>query len=168
MDEPRYDGLIEQWKVELVERCARRMGFLAHEIDDLKQEIVLELIHFKFDNSKSNGAKESTVVQALIMNQLRNKRRGCAREYAKIERYKHLMPRNAESSPSKTPCQLDVQDAFDDLKPIERIVCDRLAEGDSVESIRIQMGCGWHTIDRVVRHLREQFGELELDGWLGK
>lgn len=168
MDGPKYDGLIEQWKVELIERCARRMGFPAHEIDDLKQEIVPELITFKFDKSKSNGAKESTVVQALIMNQLRNKQRGCAREHAKIKRYKQLMPRHAESSPSKRPCELDVHEAIESLKPNDRVICDCLANGESVESIRKHMDCGWHTINRVVLHLREYFHELELDGWLGK
>lgn len=144
------------------------MGFPAHEIDDLKQDIVPILIVFKFDDAKSNGAKESTAVQALIMNQLRNKRRGCAREHAKIERYKQLMPRDAESCPLKTPCELDIQAEIDDLKPSDRFICSCLANGDSVEGIRKQMGCGWHTIDRAVHHIRERFQKLELDGWLSK
>lgn len=168
MDGPRYDGLIEQWKVELIEGCARRMGFPNHEMDDLKQDIVPELIAFEFDEARSNGAKESTAIQALIMNQLRNKRRGCIREHAKIERYKLLMPRSVEVTPSKASCKLDVHAAVCDLKPSERRICRRLANGDSIEATRKQMGCGWHTIDRAVGHLRDRFRKLELDGWLGK
>ncbi len=168
MDGPRYDGLIEQWKIELIEGCARRMGFPAHEIDDLKQDIVPELIAFKFDDVKSNGAKKSTAVQALIMNQLRNKQRGCAREHTKIERYKQLMPRTTDACFSKAQCELDVQEAMDALKPSDRIICNHLANGDSIEGIRKQVGCGWHTIDRAVRRLRARFQKLELDGWLGQ
>jgi len=168
MDGPRYDGLIEQWKVELIEGCARRMGFPAHQIDDLKQDIVPELITFKFDTSKSNGAKESTAVQAIIMNQLRNKQRTYAREHTKIERYKQLMPRHAETCPSKQPRELDVREAIEPLEPNDRAICNRLANGESVENIRKQMGCGWHTINRVILRLRKHFHELELHRWLGK
>ncbi len=35
-----YGNLIEKWKVELIERRARRLGFKDHEIPDLEQEIV--------------------------------------------------------------------------------------------------------------------------------
>jgi RNA polymerase sigma factor (sigma-70 family) len=169
MDGPRYDGLIEHWKVELIEGCARRMGFPAHEIDDLKQEIVLELIDFKFDKSKSNGAKESTAVQALIMNQLRNKQRGCAREHAKIKRYKQLMPRCDESQMSMRPCELDdVRDAIAGLTPFCKEVALRLINGESRESIRKQLGCSWHTVDRAIRRILEHFQELNPEGWLGK
>lgn len=169
MDGPRYDGLIEQWKVDLIERCARRMGFPTHLIDDLKQDIVPELIAFKYDDAKSNGAKESTVVQALIMNQLRNKQRTYAREQTKIERYKQLMPRCDESQMSMRPCELeDVRDAIAGLTPFCKEVALRLINGESRESIRIQLVCSWHTVDRAIRRIIEHFQELNPEGWLGK
>lgn len=169
MDGPRYDGLIEQWKVELIEGCARRMGFPAHQIDDLKQDIVPELIAFKFDTSKSNGAKESTAVQAIIMNQLRNKQRTYAREQTKIERYKQLMPRCDESQMSMRPCELeDVRDAIAGLTPFCKEVALRLINGESREYIRKQLGCSWHTVDRAIRRIIEHFQELNPEGWLGK
>jgi hypothetical protein len=28
------------------------------------------------------------------------------------------------------------------------------------------MDCGWHTVDRIIRRLRQRFEELGLEGWV--
>ncbi len=62
METVSYDGLVERWIVDLIAARARRMGFRTGEIPDIQQQIILEVMAFRFDADKSNGAKESTAL----------------------------------------------------------------------------------------------------------
>lgn len=61
-----YDGVLDDWKLKLITRRARRMGFRDFELDDAQQQTVLALLHFRFDPARANGACESTAVTAVI------------------------------------------------------------------------------------------------------
>ncbi|NLS92243.1 MAG: hypothetical protein GXX96_08695 [Planctomycetaceae bacterium] len=40
---------------------------------------------------------------------------------------------------------------------VQRRVCDLLSQGYSKSAIAKELGCGWHTVDRIVRDIREKF-----------
>jgi RNA polymerase sigma factor (sigma-70 family) len=166
MERLNYDGLVEQWKVDLIVGRAKCMGFRNDEIPDVQQEIILDVLEFQYDPNKSNGAKERTVLQALIDNRLRHIRRTAMREKAKVERIKDQVRQTCDNAEQQ--CALDVQDVVADLTPREQVVCRALAEGRSKHEIAKQMGCGWHTVDRLVRHIRDHFEKIGLDGWIGQ
>ncbi len=52
MEMPKYDGIIDQWKVDLIIHRAKLLGFRQHEIPDALQEIVLVVIKFEYDPNK--------------------------------------------------------------------------------------------------------------------
>ncbi len=70
-----YASVIEKWKVDLIVSRARRLGFRRQDLDDAQQQIVVELLSFEFDPTRSNGATEETAVTALIDHQLLSLRR---------------------------------------------------------------------------------------------
>ncbi len=164
MDRCGYDGVVDAWKVELIVARARRMGFRRDEINDAQQGMILDVVAFRFDAAKSNGAKESTVLQALIDNQLKKMCRTTARYRARLERLKEEpLPESACPDQARG---LDIQAAVASLSEPERAVCRALGEGCSKEEIARRLDCGWHKVDRLVRRIREHFEELGLDAYL--
>lgn len=95
METVSYRGVLARWKVELIAKRARRMGFRADEIPDIQQQIVVDLLAFQFD--RANGAKESTALQALIDNQLKKICRSTARYRAHLERFGAERPRQTST-----------------------------------------------------------------------
>jgi DNA-directed RNA polymerase specialized sigma24 family protein len=164
MEMPNYDGIIEKWKVNLIIHRAKRHGFKPHEIPDALQEVTLVLLEFKYDADRSNGATERTALTTVIDNHLRKMKRSTARYRKHIE----CLGQDATefSHEEIDPLTLDVADVVDGLSAREQVVCRGLADGLSKSQLARQMGCGWHTIDRIVRSLRERFEQLGLDGWV--
>ncbi len=66
----------------------------------------------------------------------------------------------------RLPVRLDVQDVVAGLDERCQTVCELLSQGLSRSQIAEQMQCGWHTVDRLVRTIRERLEEAEVDGWL--
>jgi len=165
MDRPKYDGIIEKWKVETIIHRAKMMGFRAHELPDVTQEIVLKLLDFKYDPSHSGGATERTAVTTVIDHHLRKLRRSATRYGAHIER---LGRSASEFSREEVDLRaMDVADVVAKLTPREQEVCRRLAEGLTKEQIAQEFGWSWHTVNRIVNRLREHFREIGLGGWVG-
>jgi len=90
MHMPKYDGLIEQWKVGLVVARAKRMGFRRHEVPDVLQTIVPELLEFEYDPNHANGAHERSALVPIIDNHLRKMIRSGQRYTAHLERLAEL------------------------------------------------------------------------------
>ena len=63
--------------------------------------------------------------------------------------------------------ELDVRTALVRLSEDERLVCEALSHGYSIQEVAERMGCDWHTVNRRVARIREQFIQWGLDGWLG-
>ena len=71
-----YDGVLEPWKLELINRRTRQRGLRDDDFLDMQQLLVLEVLKFEFDPDKSNGATETTALTALIDRRLAMMRRG--------------------------------------------------------------------------------------------
>ena len=164
MEMPKYDGVIEQWKVDLITHRAKLLRFRPHELPDALQEAVLMVLEFEYDPNHANGATERTVLVTIIDNRLRKMKRSATRYRAHVERFGQ--DATEFSREEVDPRAIDVACAVADLTEREQTVCRGLADGRSIDEIAKQMGCGWHTVKRIIRRLRERFEELGLDGWV--
>jgi len=63
---PQTPQTIERWKLELIRARAFRRGLRDGELDDALQEIAIEVMSFRFQPERSNGASEATAVMAVI------------------------------------------------------------------------------------------------------
>jgi len=59
MELPNYDGLIEQWKVDLIITRAKLMQIPRHDLPDVLQEIVPDLIEFRYDPNNSKALRRA-------------------------------------------------------------------------------------------------------------
>lgn len=59
-----------------------------------------------------------------------------------------------------------VQAAVGQLSKRDREICEALSLGYSIQGVADQLGCDWHTVNRRIAHIREQFTAWVLDGWL--
>jgi len=164
MEMPKYDGVIEQWKVDLITHRAKLLGFRPHELPDALQEAVLVVIEFEYDPDHANGATERTALVTIIDNRLRKMKRSATRYRAHVERFGQSA--TEFSREEVDPRVMDVARAVADLTEREQAVCRGLADGRSIDDIAKRMGCGWHTVERIIRRLRDRFEELGLDGWV--
>lgn len=164
MQKPSYDGVIEPWKVELIITRAKYLRFRAHEVPDLLQRLVPELLEFDYDPDHADGATECTTLTAVIDNHLRRIKRSATRYRAHLER---MGKRVTEFSRDEVDMRaIDVAHIVAGLTPREQAVCRGLASGLSKLQIANQLDCGWHTVDRIMKQLREHFQQVGLDGWV--
>ena len=56
-----------------------------------------------------------------------------------------------------TERRLDVQTVVGMLDDRQRRVCRMLSQGLAMSAIAQQLGCSWHTVQRIVRDIRRQF-----------
>ena len=160
---PKYDGVLEPWKVDLIIARAKCMGFRKDELPDLMQDLALILSRFEYDPDRADGAKEGTAVQAVVDNHLLFARRTAERYQAAVE---------AGAPRSEPMCDAeddelayDVQEILETLPEQERLICLGLAEGRSKDELAAQLGCSWHTVHKAVRRMASHFRELGLEGW---
>ncbi len=163
---PRYEGIMEPWKVELITSRAKRMGFHEDEVPDLLQDLALVLGRFRYDPVKANGAKESTVLQTLIDNHLLFVRRTAKRYRAHVEFASHRGEPTHHAD--EDHLAIDVRHAVAMLPEREQFICRSLAEGRSRHEIARRLGCGWYTLKRAIKRIAEHFEELGLEGWLDR
>lgn len=161
---PAYDGLVEDWKIDLIFARAKLMGFRRGDMPDVLQEIVLELLKFRYDPDHADGAAEITAVTAVIDNHLRNMSRSAARYEGYLQR--KALSATEFSSEEVDLRSIDVANAVAGLSEREQMVCRELAEGLSKEQIAKRHGWGWHTVDQIVKAIREHFQEIGLEGWV--
>jgi RNA polymerase sigma factor (sigma-70 family) len=163
-----------QWQTELIVKRGRRMGFMDTDLDDAIQEIAPHIINFRFDPARSNGASLRTVLIAVIDRRLLAIRRREAR-YAKcLGRARvasgmsagHEDQRPEPGYEDTVPMELDVRTALARLSEDERLVCEALSHGCSIQEVADRLGCDWHSVNRRVTRIREQFIRWGLDGWL--
>lgn len=162
MRENSYEGLLEDWKVKLIEDRARARGFRAHEIDDALQDVVLAVKNFQFDPAKSNGASELQVFSRIVNTQLAFIARGQARAKNRILRLqeRRKTPMDWESDDS---LKLDVDVILASLEPKEMELCTALASGVSREAAAELFGMTRWELERMLRRIRACFerGGLE-------
>ncbi|MCC5828935.1 MAG: sigma-70 family RNA polymerase sigma factor [Phycisphaeraceae bacterium] len=159
MEMPSYDGIIEKWKINLIISRAKRCGFKPHEMPDALQEAVLVILEFKYDPKHANGAIERTALVPIIDNRLRKMKRAETRYRMHVERF----GQNATefSRDEVDPRTIDVASAVAKLSPREQQVCSGLADDLPIVQIAKQVGCGWHTVDRIIRRLNSRLKGLD-------
>ena len=157
-----YGDLIEPWKVDLIVARAKRIGFRDYEIEDVQQELIFEVLDFKYETGKSNGATEATALTTVIDRRLIDLRRSEESYRARQER---IVSRSSQAvDPPAQDLAIDVQRIIDSLPERERQVCRALSLGRSVQATAKDMGCGWHTARRMINRIRERFEEMGLNG----
>lgn len=169
----RYDGIVDAWKIELIASRAKRLGIRRHDLEDAQQEIVLDILNFRFDAAKSNGACERTALTSLIDRRLMT----IARTKKRYEKHVGPMPKKTrddgaeEREPSTEPIEqhslaMDVREAIGALSDDEQAVCAALAGGASTADIARQLGRSWHGAAKLVARVRRHFEVLGLDAWI--
>ena len=157
-----YEGLVEAWKVELIASRAKRFGVRRQDLEDAQQEIVLDILEFRFDEAKANGACERTALTSLIDRRLMT----FARSKRRYEKHVEPAPnpcsdksdgREPFAEPMEThSLALDVRDAIAGLSAEEQAVCAALAEGESIAEIARRLGRSWHAANKLVDRLRRR------------
>lgn len=150
-----YEGVLEGWKVKLALQRARRMGFRDDELDDVIQELVLKLVDVEYDANHANGATERTMLTSVIDRQLCKMRRSAARRQELEEQV--AISADATYDDSGVQLRMDVETVLGMVDDEQRRVCDLLSQGCSKSAIAKELGCGWHTVDRIVRDIRRKF-----------
>jgi len=159
MTEFAYEGVLKPHQVEMVVGRAKRMGFRGEDLRDAVQQVAFDASRFQYDPAKANGASQDAVLASLADCRLRHIRRAAARHEARKERLRELPP---AYQPAPDTLAIDVQDAVAALPRMEQDVCLALAEGLSQDEVAQRLGCGWHTIERLVGRIREHFRKLGL------
>ena len=165
MELNKYDGCLEQWKVDLIVHRALALGFREDEILDIQQDLVLEVMNFKYDPEHSKGAQENTVLQALIDNQLMKRRRSEQRRNDHTAELRWIT--ELEENDSETKLSIDIENAIRYLPNLQRQICIALSEGCSIPEIAKAMGIHRITVYRHIRKIRDYFKSLGLDQWIG-
>jgi hypothetical protein len=171
----RYDGVLPCATVALARSRIAAMGFPRYRWNELLQRLACELLDFRYDAARPEGAKESTAVCALINNQLVSVHRDDARERARTVPLADVLPDpDSEDEAPKEFCVvddnervIDVRDAIASLPEPEQAVCHGLLAGESPNEIARRLGCSWHTVRRRMDHIRRRFEELGLGDWVG-
>jgi len=150
-----YDGVLERWKVKLALQRARRMGFRDDELDDVIQELVLKLLTVKYDAERADGAKEKTVLTAVIDRQLAKMRRAETRR----QDWEQEVALSGDESYDNSDLlrRWDVETVVGMLDERQQRVCDLLSQRHSKSTIARELGCGWHRIDEIIRDIRLKF-----------
>jgi RNA polymerase sigma factor (sigma-70 family) len=141
------------------------MGFRCDEIEDVQQELILDVMSFRYETAKSNGATETTALIALIDNRLKKMVRAQARYRAHVDQFRQEAERSYEPLADDQRA-IDVRDVVETLPPREKKVSCLLGRGYSKHEIARMLGCGWHTVDRIVGRIRERFEECGPDVWM--
>lgn len=157
----RYDGVMENEVVGYAIRRMKQLGFRPHEWEDLLQNLAIEILAFQFQPAKSNGARRTTVLCAIINNQLVSMLRSRARYQKRLEL---LTPQ--ELCEDHVEVRADVRLTLAGLTPRQQRVCTGLLEGLSVCQIARDMNCGRTTVRRMVKQIRRHFERIGLDGWV--
>jgi RNA polymerase sigma factor (sigma-70 family) len=172
MLDPKYDGLIEGWKVDMITKRAKRYGFSDDDIPDLKQRIVPELINADFDPDKQGGAKESTFVIEVIDRQLKKVLRGRNRNVRKanyeadsIEDENVITQKSyfKKNEAERTELRIDLEKVMTGLSAEEKKICMGFMTGDSQADLAREMGRSKAAVSNAVAKLREKFKKWGFD-----
>lgn len=170
MSTNEYGNLIEKWKVDLIEKRARRMGFSNHDIPDLQQEIVLERLEFQPEGR--NGASEKTavlsVIDKLLVTELESRSRLVRRANYEAAPLEEVREPAVAGAPIADKCglRIDLKAAMDGLSETEREICEALMRGERRSAIAKARGYGRSWMTGVLRRLREKLRSAGLDRYL--
>lgn len=154
-----YEGLAEQWKIDLLVSRAMRMGFREQDLEDVQQGIIHHIVQFRYDPMKSNGASERTALTAMIDNKLKMLKRNNSRYGKYVDRFQKIAEQTYEPSELRTN-DIDVRLVVEKFTPEEQAVCRALGMGYTKNEIHELLGMGRAKLNRIVRQIHDQFAEL--------
>lgn len=170
---PKYEGVIQTWKVKLAVSRIRAFRLPMDEWEDALQEIAIAILQFRFDPAKANGAKESTALCSLINNILRMTVRLKQRDRRRLDKYASRQPHAFDqetgeplSEDSSASLRMDVAAAVKAMTRFERSICMRLCRGDSMKAIAQQLRCDRGRVRRTVAAIRRRMRLAGIDGWM--
>lgn len=167
MQHPRYDGVIEQWKVDLMKERARWFRFQPADLPDAVQDLVMALFELEYDPDHASGADEHTFWQAAIDNCLKLRQRATKRYKMALERAVHRGHAAADEVRTKdADLAMDVATALELLPLPERRLCALLKRGYSKAMIARRWGTSWGTVDRMARKVRAHFEKHGIGKWV--
>ena len=161
-----YGDLIEAWKLNMIMNRASRMGFRSHELEDIQQELVLELVTFNYDPENKAGASEATILTAIIDNRLISIMRKKFGEAVGRQEYMRRFGADACDSPCldvgvvedrQQGLRLDIEQILAGLPPLERKACLAFASGKTTHAVAEELGLPWSQIAKLVGRLRKVF-----------
>lgn len=82
-----YVGVLEEWKVELISKRARKMGFCGQDLLDAQQQIAMHLLEHPVDLEKLRTASVATMLTVIVDNQLAMLRRKEIRHRRRVENF---------------------------------------------------------------------------------
>jgi RNA polymerase sigma factor (sigma-70 family) len=164
-----YEGVLDDWKVDLIRQRAKQHHVRQQDLPDVEQEVVLTLLALDYDEENEAGASERTFLIEVIDRRLHALLR-------KERRYRGRVGEEGEGGlpeRSEPDARLQQMDVVDDVQQVlaafdatDRCICTLLSDGASVRAIAKQLGLGWHTVRRRTQSIREQLQNRGLDGWL--
>jgi len=164
MIDNEYEGLFEKREVELIRQWAKRGGIQPEEVPDVLQEVAMVVVQQPDDWPATTSAERKQLLWVVTRNVLGKIKRAERRRRRRDEQ-KATMVEEAYCDDA-TPIRLDVQEVVARLDERCQTVCELLSQGLSKSQIAERMQCGWHTVDRLVRTIRERLEEAEVDAWL--
>ena len=160
--ENRYDGVVGPEVVKHAVKKMRQMGFPRDEWEDLLQELAIEVLAFRFQEGKSNGATRTTALCAMVNNRLISLWRSRQRYLRRLE----LLEPDESCDAPPMGLAADVRDALAAMTPKERQVCRGLVEDVSISQMARLMRCHRATVRRLINGVRHAFRRLGLNGWV--
>jgi DNA-directed RNA polymerase specialized sigma24 family protein len=159
-----YDGLLEKREVDLIRQWAKRGGMQSDGVSDVLQEVAMVVVQQPGDWSATTSKDRQQLLWVVTRNVLSKIKRAERRRRQRDEE-KAAMSEEAYCD-NATPIRLDVQEVVAHLDERSQTVCELLSQGLSKPQIAERMQCGWHTVDRLVRTVRERLEEAGVDAWL--
>ena len=156
-------------KLNLIKTRARLMGFRRHDLEDAVQEVMLEVLEFKYEPEKSNGATETTALTTVIDRKLVSLTRVNRRYLGLIDRVTQRLAAECQGG-ENGPFQEDhagevlvtgatVTAALDGLDTETMQVARLLMEGQTQNAIAEELGMGWQRVARLTGIIRERLEE---------
>ncbi|MBN2292319.1 MAG: hypothetical protein JXM70_07835 [Pirellulales bacterium] len=152
-----YDGVLENWKIELALKRSKKFGFRDDELDDVIQELVIILMDIEYDEERANGASEKTMLTSVIDQQLCKMRRSDSRREC-LEQSVALSGDETYDN-SDLERRSDVEIVVAKMDDQQRRVCELLSQGYSKSVIAEKLDCTWYIIEQIMDDIRTKFEE---------
>jgi hypothetical protein len=164
-----YSGLIDDWKIALIDQRARLRGFRVDELPEVRQEIVLELCRFQYDPER--GASERTALISWIDRSLLMLLRTRARRQAHEVVCAEFVDEEGVADDCVDPHRVqdlrnDLAPVLASLDPVEREICAGLAHGDSLRALSETLRLSRYEICRTIDRIRARFTAGGLRAWV--
>ena len=159
-----YEGVFQAQEVDLIRRWAKRGGIQSDDVSDVLQEVAMVVLQ-QPGNWPAISSSERKQALWIVTRDVLGKIKRMERRRRQRDEQKALMVEEAYIDNS-TPMRLDVQKVIAGLDRRCQTVCELLSQGRPKSEIAERMQCGWHTVDRLMRTIRERLEEAGVDAWL--